>query len=416
MTAVFNLLLLTSNIHFLGVNGFVFDSSPPRSFRNQGQREIIRVLQGSPISSASAEYHKEKKVRRKAKVYKHLFRHYDDVSFDSWLRCAEPVQFLRSVGYTAPQIEQLAQEYPRLLTLNVHNHLAAKVRFLVETLNGGEGDLTWVNTAMVDGIVTNGEEEECAVLLDDEDEPIPHSMRLSEHTKSVVPASFYGCLLDRSLGPRHAYLVHGNLPHGETLLEQEGKLFQEFLLSTEKLSDFVDLCSKWAVDTTRGAIHTPDRIEAFERAFCQGLIPASKAGMTNHLNDVEDCTPERMVKLLVQHGANYLEKDRNGVSPLHWAAGTGNAGGVKTLVEAHLDSMPTGDDEDRHTDLILNEQGAKHGATPLHWATCGVSPYEVGFGGTYCIVYSLGTCPSAAEAKNLPESYLQALSMFVASY
>jgi hypothetical protein len=112
--------------------------------------------------------------------------------------------------------------------------------------------------------------------------------------------------------------------------------------------------------------------------------------MTDELKDI-GCSAGTMVKLLVAHGANHLEKDAHGVLPLYWAAGTGNVEGVEALVRAHIADMPPGNNEvDKFVDLMLNKSGAKNGATPLHWACCGISPREIGHGGSYSIHVCFG--------------------------
>src|SRR5210317_1558667 len=55
--------------------------------------------QGRSINMESSPKRKSKK-----RVYKHLFRHYGDISFDSWLRCEEPESFLQSIGYTREEL------------------------------------------------------------------------------------------------------------------------------------------------------------------------------------------------------------------------------------------------------------------------------------------------------------------------
>jgi hypothetical protein len=78
-------------------------------------------------------------------IYKHLFRHSEDITFDIWLRCAKPQEVLGSVGYTTEEMEELSRDYPPLLSLNVHDKLAPIVQSLVETMGGGTGRMTWRN-------------------------------------------------------------------------------------------------------------------------------------------------------------------------------------------------------------------------------------------------------------------------------
>ena len=323
----------------------------------------------------------KKKVKQIPKVYKHLFRHYDDVSFDSWLRCEGPKDFLLSVGFTDAEINHLSQAYPPILQQNVHAQLAPKVRFLVDTLGGGSGTLTWVEEEAEGKNMKF--DEECNVQ--NTDAISMHSMQVSDTARKIIPLSFFKCNLDRSLGPRHAYLVHSGLPSGPTLLKDDARMLKE-LLDASSLDDFVDLCNRW--EMTQATLHTAEHFKVFERIFCAGLIPITRGEMTDGLKHI-NCSAGRMVKLLVTHGANHLEKDAHGVLPLYWAAGTGSVEGVEALVKAHLADMPPGTNEvDKFVELMLNTSGAKHGATPLHWASCGITPREIGHGGAYNSVYA----------------------------
>jgi hypothetical protein len=344
------------------------------SVENLVQRPLTTnqgVLQKSDQENASTE---KKKVKKIPKVYKHLFRHYDDISFDSWLRCEESTDFLMSVGYTDTEINHLAEAYSPILELNVHGQLAPKIRFLVDTLGGGSGTLMWVEEAQHDMKF----DEECNIH--NAEAVSMHTMRVSEIAKKIIPPSFFKCNLDRSLGPRHAYLVHAGLPSGRALLKDEGRLLKE-LLDASSLTDFAELCNRWAGVPS----HTAEDVDAFERIFCAGLIPVARGDMTDALSDI-GCSAGTMIKLLVAHGANHLEKDPHGVLPLYWAAGTGNVQGVEALVKAHLADMPQGNNKmDNFVNLILHTPGAKNAATPLHWASCGITPHGIGNGGAYSL-------------------------------
>jgi hypothetical protein len=283
------------------------------------------------------------------------------------------------VGYTDTEINHLAEAYPPILEQNVHGKLAPKIRFLVDTLGGGSGTLTWVEEAQNDMKF----DEECNIHNAEE---VPmHTMRVSESAKKIIPPSFFKCNLDRSLGPRHAYLVHAGLPSGPALLKDDGRLLKE-LLNASSLNDFVELCNRWAA----APLHTAEGVDAFERIFCAGLLPVARGDMTDALTDI-GCNAGIMIKLLVADGANHLEKDTHGVLPLYWAAGTGNVQGAEALVKAHLADMPQGNFKvDNFVDLMLHTLGAKNGATPLHWASCGISLHGIGNGGMYNMRVRLG--------------------------
>ena len=297
--------------------------------------------------------------------HKHLFRHYDDISMDCWLRCAEPEQFLLSCGYTRKDIDKMAGEWPALLEKDVHDHVAPHVRFLVKTLQGGTGDLLWAS------------EEDALVKHEDEECPPPeadipkHQLIVSELAKHAVPVQFFNMRLEKPVAPHHAYLVWQDLPSGEALLAENGKKLMEFLdtCKTSKLDKFIDLCNRW---DTSGKVHTAYDIAEFEYAFQEGLVPAAR----NHLHTGTKCEPGRMVDLLLTHGANHLEDDHHGASLVHWAAGTGNLEGLNALLRASQEDGYSLDE------AIITDHVAKDGATPLHWSACGVTSQGVfGTGG-----------------------------------
>lgn len=306
---------------------------------------------------------------RKQLAFKHLFRHYDDISMDCWLRCAEPLAFLLSCGYTQEDIESLEQKgCPKLLNYDVHDHLAPHIRFLVRSLEGGTGDLVWED----DATVALTDAEECQ-YDDNGDTSDRHRLLVSNVGKQAVPASFFNLRLEKALAPWHAYLSwQEGLPSGSSLLEEEGRRLHEFLdvCASSKLANFVDLCNKW--DNNTGKQHTAQDISEFQYAFHEGLVPTVR----NHLHATVDCEPGYMTELLLQHGANHLEDDHYGASLLHWAAGTGNIRAVVALIQAGKeDGIPV-------EEIIKMDHASKDGATPLHWAASGVTPHGVfGSGG-----------------------------------
>jgi hypothetical protein len=299
-------------------------------------------------------------------IYKHLFRHWDDISFDSYLRCMDPQDFLLSCGLS---------EILELEGKSVHAHLAPKVQFLCKVLQGGEGELTWASNSEP-SIYWDDNEEECNVVETNE---AIHTMRVKEDVlRRKIPLSFWTVNLDRSLGPFHAYLVLHDLPHGNTLLQDD--TLENLLACCSSPNAFAELCNQWSPIKK----HSADSVLEFCNAFAPGLIPCSKSTQASLLAH-SHCSPSRMIQLLLHHGANHKETDARGIHPLHWAAGCGHTEGVKALLRAHQQSNAILGFPDDVADVILEEQGSKDGATPIHWACYGSTPSRMGFGGTTII-------------------------------
>ncbi|CAJ1941351.1 unnamed protein product [Cylindrotheca closterium] len=316
--------------------------------------------------------HKSKRAKQKTRrrVYKHLFRHYGDISFDSWLRCEDPQSFLLSIGYTQGEIDKLSNDFPPLLTLNVHDQLASKVRFLVETLGGGEGRLTWnqdqdkIETSFI--MSPDDGEAECSLLDNSESSGDQHSLRLSTISKMNAPAGFFGCSLDREVGPYHAYLQHSGLLCGPELLAEPTR-FVEFLEASKSIEAFSELCQQWSDPKEATDKHSTETIGAFLDSITPGLLPVAKKDTSY------------FVDLLLQHGYNPLEYDTNtGIGPLHWLAGRGQLAGTQSVVQALLQEH----DESSLLELLDNTRDPKMGATPFHWAACGMNTSLQGGGGS----------------------------------
>eukprot|EP00980_Cylindrotheca_fusiformis_P018729 scaffold6241_cov129-Cylindrotheca_fusiformis.AAC.6 len=363
-----------------------------------------RREQNANDATTTPQLHLERPRKRKKHVYKHIFRHYGDISFDSWLRCEDPECFLLSVGYDGEAVAELSKSYPPILTLNVHGQLAPKVRFLVETLGGGTGRLAWDESDTTDvpaSLMTF--DEECSAA--DADVPI-HSMRLAESTRLAVPPSFYGCNLDRSVGPFHGYLASHNLPHGSQLLKNPPMLDQ-FLKASESIKTFAALCQEWrAPDDDRE--HSVDAINEFLGSFTPGLLPASK----------ERGSSDR-ISLLLKHGYNPLEHDSHGISPLHWAAGAGNLQGVQSLTEA----LKKEEEASSLLDLLQITREPKEGATPFHWSCSGMTTSCEGGGGSLDICRWMleeqakdGDAGSLVDLSNLPTWTSQSTPLMYAAW
>jgi ankyrin repeat protein len=133
---------------------------------------------------------------------------------------------------------------------------------------------------------------------------------------------------------------------------------------------------------------TSKQIEAFDTMFGRGVLAAARdetcqrknAWPLEHIN----VTSAEILRLLIQHGANPLERDNRGITLLHWAAGTGNLEAVKEL----LPFFPN----------VVLELTERDGATPLHWAAAGANSKEFGTGGhTEVCRYLLSQCETPSS-------------------
>lgn len=170
-----------------------------------------------------------------------------------------------------------------------------------------------------------------------------------------------------------------HLPHGQDLLS-DPQAFLLFLDAASSLDDFCELCQEW--ETQKGAIHTKEEIQNFEREFTPGLIPAVKEGSSR-------------IPLLLHHGANPFEYDKQGFLPFHWAAGTGNLIGVQALFYAEEGAK---DNDSFIVDIMDNSREPKEGATPFHWACCGVSTEFEGEGGAFSFDFHVALFPTLTIA------------------
>jgi len=223
-----------------------------------------------------------------------------------------------------------------------------------------------------------------------------------------IPYSFIsqsGARLEKTIAPRHAFLVYQNLTHGSSLLRREDAdsnlPFRDFLVSCRKTKRFCALCNKWRKEQG-GRNHvtsdieqiTSKQIEAFDFIFNRGLMAATRNEMVQEDNNWPlehiNITSTEIIKLLIQHGANPLERDVRGTTLLHWAAGTGNLETFKAL----LPFFPNG---------FLEKTERDHSSV-LHWASAGANGREFGTGGhCHLCQYILSQCDdtTAVSAKDL---------------
>eukprot|EP00980_Cylindrotheca_fusiformis_P003117 scaffold721_cov131-Cylindrotheca_fusiformis.AAC.7 len=259
-------------------------------------------------------------ARRMNNGFRYLYRKHDEK-----LEEMTSLEYL-SQFYPEDTVLKMNATFPPLLELNVSRHLHPKMRFIQET------------------------------------------MGISNISQVIIPPQYFGARLERTIAPRHAFLVHRGLLHGRTLIEDPSK-WQDFLVSCRTAKRFSALCNQWRENDS--PIITPKEIEAFDTLFGRGALAAARNELCQFNNtwplEHINITSSSLLRLLIQHGINPLERDNRGVSLLHWAAGSGNLDAVKALVSF----FPKG----------VLERAERDGATPLHWAVCGANSKEFGTGG-----------------------------------
>jgi hypothetical protein len=343
-------------LHFLlhipiSSHGFVV--APPGMNRFKLQSRPLPVIHNNRLATSSIEVDVEhdrrpfaqrvsgpRTARRLNHAFRYLYRHYDGRTRVNELSqnqtTTNAFEFLtQTVGYTAEEVYEMHTSFPPLLDLHVQRHFNPKLLFLLETLK-------------------------------------LHSMaEVREH----VPPQYFGARLERTIAPRHAFLVWKGLYSCRDLILVPTR-WQEFLLACRKPKQFCALCNQWQreVDRTKGRkskLITMKEIEAFDASFQRGLMAAARnePGQHNARSPLDHAivSSADLINLLIQHGANPLERDARGSSLLHWAAGTDQLDNVKIL-------------------LPLFEKGvfeatARDGALPLHWAAAGANAREFGIGG-----------------------------------
>mmetsp|Transcript_51231 Transcript_51231/g.52194 ORF Transcript_51231/g.52194 Transcript_51231/m.52194 type:complete len:628 (-) Transcript_51231:210-2093(-) len=305
--------------------------------------------------------------------------------------------------YSKTEVLEMNRTFPPLLDLNVSRHVHPKIRFLQETLLlSSSSDIKYKNIKYIE---SNNNSNNTDVVTDGTESSF--AMNLSQFE---IPPQYFGARLEKTIAPRHAFLVYNNLPHGLSLLRREEEKdnisirLHDFLLSCRKTKQFCALCNQWRKEQeqqkrkklgigTKRSHHTviqhnieqitPKQIEAFDFIFGKGLMVAARNELVQKDNNWPlkhiNITSTEILKLLIQHGANPLERDIRGVTLLHWAAGTGNLEAFKAL----LHYFPNG----------LIEMAERDSSTPLHWAAAGANSKEFGTGGHYNLCqYILSEC------------------------
>jgi ankyrin repeat protein len=163
------------------------------------------------------------------------------------------------------------------------------------------------------------------------------------HAVLMLEKRFWSHPIEKSLLPRHAYLMSRGLPHGARLLRFRRTGLRALLLEPKSDTQFASAVASLRRCRDSAADITAD-FDAFSRAFRRGALDAARSG------DVG------MLRLLHSHGWSACdERDRRNVSAMHYAAGHGHTECVAFLREAGIST------DDRDAD----------GATPLHWAVAG---------------------------------------------
>ena len=295
------------------------------------QEETLRLVDDRPHEQRAT---RPRTARRLNHSFRYLYRHDDDSHNHTHVAHLTPLEFLVTYGgYTETQVLEMNKTFPPLLDLDVQRHLWSKLRFLQDTI----------------GV----QEQEHDVL-------------------NAIPPQYFGARLERTIAPRHAFLIHHQLPHGRKLLERSSDqttMLQDFLVSCRQPKHFCALCNSWKRDEQPRI--TAKQIEAFDVLFQRGLMAAARNELCQHNNTWPlqhvNITSAEITCLLLQHGANPMELDARGVSLLHWAAGCGNLHVVKVL----LPYFPEG----------AFTKAERDGATPFHWAAAGAKAREFGCGG-----------------------------------
>lgn len=324
------------------VEQFLADVTSSVDLSFQNRPHIQRVTQQRP-------------ARRLNHAFKYLYRH----TYNETVHSSDPLEYLQQHGgYSYEQIQSMNETFPPLLTLSVRQQLHPKMEF-------------------------------CR-----------HTLGVTDPSQMVRTPYYFGARLEKILAPRHAFLVHHQLPHGPALFANSNCLWEEFMMHARNSKSFAALCQRWQLqkctsqqNNTAVVVFTHQQVEAFDALFSRGLMAAARKewnpsnSNNNHwaLDYTNNTTAAQLIELLHQHGAHIHERDYQGASLLHWASGTGHVEGVQILLRLGLD---------------VEVMAERDGATSLHWAAAGTTAREFGTGGHARV------CEYLVEQATNPQAYV----------
>lgn len=374
---------------------------------------------------------KPRAARRMNQPFQHIYRHkdetflnHDDEDEEDDTSLMDANSFLvKYGGFTPSEVAKMNKSYPALKMLDVEGKIKPMLKFIKYTMEGVLSNQSYATrstehyskspTTIFYHCFIDRLNEVWLKQQERSGETNHYIVPLSNVAKSAVlhVPQIFGARLERTIAPRHAFLVFKGLlvPYfGETLLKNDGQLLRTFLYARSS-KQFAELCNRWAVstDSTNDPV-TDKQIEAFETYFRRGLMAAARNSVNDeegaeYLKTLKNLNSSHLVELLISHGANSRETDIRGVSLLHWACGSGNLGAVKALAYKSMWLQP-GTDTIGSVGIpsaVVKVQSERDGATPLHWAACGVTPKVFGSGGHLELCHwLLNTFPSIGERMN----------------
>eukprot|EP00547_Thalassionema_nitzschioides_P015070 CAMPEP_0194239594 /NCGR_PEP_ID=MMETSP0158-20130606/6002_1 /TAXON_ID=33649 /ORGANISM="Thalassionema nitzschioides, Strain L26-B" /LENGTH=470 /DNA_ID=CAMNT_0038974097 /DNA_START=25 /DNA_END=1433 /DNA_ORIENTATION=+ len=349
MIIVLELVLWMTLLYRQNAVAFVVRSRRPQIMASCLKASITNeTIDTRPYASRAT---KARAARRMNQNYRYLYRHIPPPNNITAL------EYLIQQGYTLEEVTLMEEQFPPLLQLDVRRHLHPKMRFLKETMF--------------------------------------QQKHLPKNVRSVIPPQYFGARLEKTIAPRHAFLVHHQLPHGSHLFttttnNSNQTMWQEFFIACRNPRNFASLCQRWSSDNT--TIFSSKYVEAFALLFGRGLMAAARNESSDGwaLEYLQNITSSDMVPLLIQHGANQYELDNGGVSLLHWAAGCGNLQGLKALMRDYVVTNNT-----EHNNVVFLET-ERDGSTLLHWAASGATAGHFGVGGHVEICqYMLSKCTNS---------------------